>query len=115
MQTTSVPRGGHGRSAALVHRNTDKGRSTQDADSVAIASTDQRKREKGKRETHEDKHPTYMKETETQIETVELPKAKATSIKRKAGYSRDWESEHKKKRADRMVIDTDDIASASTK
>jgi hypothetical protein len=56
--------------------------------------------------THQDKHPTYMKQMETQIETVELPKAKATLIKRKAGYSHDRESEHKK-RADYMVIDAE--------
>jgi hypothetical protein len=36
----------HGRSAALVHHNIDKGRLMQDVDSAAIASTDQRKRTK---------------------------------------------------------------------
>jgi hypothetical protein len=79
----------------------------QDADSAVIASTDQRKCKKGKHETHQDKHPTYMKQTETQIETVELLKAKVMSIKQKAGYGCDWESEHKKKRANYMVIDAE--------
>ena len=48
-----------------------------------------------------------MKQTETQAETVEYPKAKATSIKWKAGYGHEQKSEHKKKRADDIVIEAE--------
>ena len=51
--------------------------------------------------TYEKKH------IEIQAEFVENPKAKATSIKRKAGYSRELESEQKKKRGDDMVIESE--------
>ena len=48
-----------------------------------------------------------MKQTETQTESIEHRKAKARSIKRKAGYGHEQESRYKKKRADDMVIETE--------
>jgi len=47
------------------------------------------------------------KQTETQTETIENPKAKVTSIKQKAGYRHKQESEHKKKRGDDMIIEAE--------
>jgi len=46
-----------------------------------------------------------MKQTETQTQTVECPKAKVTFIKRKAGYGHQQERDNKKKRVEDMNID----------
>jgi len=46
-------------------------------------------------------------QTEPQAETVEKLKAKARTIKRKAGYGRKQDSEHKKQRVDDMAIEVE--------
>ena len=44
---------------------------------------------------------------ETQAETVEIPMAKARSIKRKAGYGHEQKSGQKKRSAEDMPIDAE--------
>ena len=61
MRTTGVPSRGHCGSAGFLHRNTNQGRLTQDANNFAVISIDQREFQKSKDKTHPGKCTTNIR------------------------------------------------------